>query len=123
MSEEIREHDLTDTKPSLPPPPPQKRGLISRKRQLVFLSLMVLLTAKGLVGIGEIAFVILSYIYLYEFLSRFAFPRKQTEQKKSLSNPKNKLFQAYFLATAIIGYLSDSYLLKMFFFLYIYYEQ
>lgn len=104
MSEETRAHDLTDAKPSQPP---QKRGLISRKRQLVFLSLMILLTAKGLVGVGEIAFVILCYIYLYEFLSRFAFPRKQTEQKKRLSNPKNKLFQAYFLATAVIGYHSS----------------
>lgn len=101
MPEEIREHGgHTDPKPS---PPPPKRGLISRKRQLVFLSFMILLAAKGLVGIGEVAFVILSYIYLYEFISRFAFPRKQNEQKRRLSNPKNKLFQAYFLATAIIG--------------------
>lgn len=104
MSEEIREHG-SDTNPK-PSPPPPKRGLISRKRQLVFLSLMILLAAKGLVGIGEVAFVILSYIYLYEFLSRFAFPRKQNEQKRRLSNPKNKLFQTYFLATAIIGYHS-----------------
>ncbi|CAG7860229.1 unnamed protein product [Brassica rapa] len=103
MPEEIREHGgHTDPKPS---PPPPKRGLISRKRQLVFLSFMILLAAKGLVGIGEVAFVILSYIYLYEFISRFAFPRKQNEQKRRLSNPKNKLFQAYFLATAIIGLL------------------
>ncbi|KAL1226197.1 hypothetical protein V5N11_010041 [Cardamine amara subsp. amara] len=105
MSEEIREHDLTDPKPSPQPQPPRKLGIISRKRQLVFLSLMIFLAAKGLVGIGEVAFVILCYIYLYEFLSRFAFPRKQTEQKKRLSNPKNKLFQVYFLTTAIIGLL------------------
>ncbi|KAF2618507.1 hypothetical protein F2Q68_00040167 [Brassica cretica] len=72
MPEEIREHGgHTDPKPS---PPPPKRGLISRKRQLVFLSFMILLAAKGLVGIGEVAFVILSYIYLYEFISRPTLP-------------------------------------------------
>ncbi|XP_010493522.1 PREDICTED: uncharacterized protein LOC104770762 [Camelina sativa] len=102
MSEEIREqHDLADSKPS---PPPQKHGLISRKRQLVFLALMIFLAAKGFVGIQDIAFVILCTIYLFVVMARFAYPRKQTEQKKRLA-PKSKLFRAYFLGTAIIGLL------------------
>ncbi|XP_010550546.1 PREDICTED: uncharacterized protein LOC104821388 [Tarenaya hassleriana] len=98
MSEEIQEHP-----PTAPPPPPRKGGLISLRRQLFLAGVMVFLAVKGLAGVEEIAFVVFSYVYLYIFLSRFAFPPRKNEQRRRFSNPNAKLFRAYFLATAVFG--------------------
>ncbi|XP_021851557.1 uncharacterized protein [Spinacia oleracea] len=70
-------------------------------RQLNCLAVMVILGASGMVSLEDFGIFVFSAIYMC-FLSKFAFPLNEAQQKP-VFDPDSKILGFYLLFTAVIG--------------------
>ncbi|XP_038685814.1 uncharacterized protein LOC119985594 [Tripterygium wilfordii] len=103
--EHEQDHKLQNDDKSIKTPTTQqhKAGFLSF-RQLNALAVMIVLSASGMVSPEDIAFVLLSIIYVY-FLSRVAFPSLQPERESSVFDFRNRVLRLYVLVSFIVGLL------------------
>ncbi|KAL5567968.1 hypothetical protein UlMin_024543 [Ulmus minor] len=71
-------------------------------RQLNSLAVIIILSASGMVGFEDFAFVFFSNIYIY-FLSKVAFPSRNPSNEPPVFNPQSKILRIYVSVGAIIG--------------------
>ncbi|KAL3755745.1 hypothetical protein ACJRO7_002748 [Eucalyptus globulus] len=98
-----------DDQPHPSPPPAStaapaasaKRAYLSF-RQLKFLALVVVLAASGLVYYQDLAFVVLSLVYIH-VLSVVAFPSLGPAREPTVFDTRNRVFRLYASFTAVVG--------------------
>ncbi|KAI3432066.1 uncharacterized protein J3R85_007441 [Psidium guajava] len=78
-----------------------KRGFLSF-RQLNSLAVIVILAASGLVGFQDLAFLVLSLVYIY-VLSVVAFPSLGPAREPTVFNPRNRVLRLYVSFAAVVG--------------------
>ncbi|GLU21113.1 hypothetical protein SLE2022_372750 [Rubroshorea leprosula] len=78
------------------------RGGVLSFRHLNCLAVMIIMSASGMVSLGDFVFVIFSFIYIY-FLSRVAFSQPNPASGSRVFDPRNKIFRLYVSFAAIIG--------------------
>ncbi|XP_030533194.1 uncharacterized protein LOC115742825 [Rhodamnia argentea] len=78
-----------------------KSGFLSF-RQLNSLAVIVVLAASGLVGFQDLAFLVLSLVYIY-VLSVVAFPCLGPGREPTVFNPRNRVLRLYVSFAAVIG--------------------
>ncbi|KAK7357312.1 hypothetical protein VNO80_16596 [Phaseolus coccineus] len=80
---------------------PSKSGFPSF-RHLNCLAVIIVLSASGMIGPQDFAFVAFSVVYVL-FLSKVAFPSLHSSREGPIFNPQNKMFALYIFVAAIIG--------------------
>ncbi|XP_042484459.1 uncharacterized protein LOC122064763 [Macadamia integrifolia] len=78
-----------------------RRGFLSF-RQLNALAIIVVFSASGMVGIADLAFTVLSLIYVF-FLSKVAFPLLGSSPDPPVFGQSNKTLNLYVSFAAVIG--------------------
>ncbi|KAK9063194.1 hypothetical protein SSX86_017064 [Deinandra increscens subsp. villosa] len=89
--------------PTQNPPLNLRRGLLSFQN-LNAAALALILSASGMVGVQDIAFVLLSLFYIF-FLSKFAFPTLSTTPPPPIFSDHQRLLTLYVSIGALIGLL------------------
>lgn len=88
-----------------PTPPPSstttKSGFLSFRR-LNSLAVIVVLAASGLVGFQDLAFLVLSVVYIY-VLSVVAFPSLGPAREPTVFDPRNRVLRLYVSFAAVVG--------------------
>ncbi|CAJ1977030.1 unnamed protein product [Sphenostylis stenocarpa] len=79
---------------------PRKSGFPSF-RHLNCLAVVIVLSASGMIGPEDFAFVAFSIVYMF-FISKVAFPSLHSSEPP-VFNPQNKMFALYVFIAAIIG--------------------
>ncbi|XP_039050679.1 uncharacterized protein LOC120191860 [Hibiscus syriacus] len=80
-------------------------------RQLNCLAVMFILTARGMISLEDLAFVVFSIVYMH-LLFKVAFPRNAPLKDCIVFDQRNKIFRSYMTFSAFIGlYFSVAYII------------
>lgn len=88
--------------PTTPPSSTTTKSGFLSFRQLNSLAVIVVLAASGLVGFQDLAFLVLSLVYIY-VLSVVAFPSLGPAREPTVFDPRNRVLRLYVSFAAVVG--------------------
>ncbi|XP_071687139.1 uncharacterized protein [Rutidosis leptorrhynchoides] len=105
MSGGVEPIALTSSKPSLNLHQNTTTTNLFSFQNLNAIALIIILASSGMVGVQDLSFVLLSFFYIFFFMSKLAFPPLSTTPDPPIFGAHTRLLIAYVSLGAIIGIL------------------